>query len=482
MVVVDGNKQAETLGELVDTFFDLLVTSDLPRPQTIPALDVLPGQRLSPHSEISEQRAVGSVAAGVAARPPSPLRRWRRRCCAPKPAEFYRQLALTLRVGEEIPLEDLLAHLESIGYEKRDPVEMVGEYSLRGGILDIFPAEASKPIRIELFGDQIESIRRFDVETQRSVLKIAETTLLPLAEYPKSREVLQAIAEEVDVAEPRRSVSGLGIAGAAGAAARGIAVFAGGASAGCIGRAGADRRGGRAGCGSGWRRAIGRIRARRRRIFIRWPELQRGAGAQGGAGAARAGADHGRAGGRAWPGARIAALAGVSRQHAGRDRARRAIWWSRLSRGLLRAIQRRTGAPGRHFPGVLGALPAGPRSGGCHAALSGRAGLRGGRGGQHSAGEGAGAARRRVPGRTHRGVRLRRSVRYLRAGREARPGEIATGGVHRRPGRSQARRLRGARRARRRPIPGHARDRAGREQGRLHAARIRRRTRSCMFR
>ncbi len=201
MVVVDGNKEAETLGELVDTFFDLLVTGDLPRPHIIPALDVLPSQRLSPHSEISEQRAVGlwrlaSRRTSITITPvASALLRT-------EPAEFYRQLALTLRTGEEIPLEDLLAHLESIGYEKRDPVEMVGEYSLRGGILDIFPAEASQPIRIELFGDLIESIRRFDVETQRSVMKIAETTLLPLVEYPKSRALFQQIADETEVPSP----------------------------------------------------------------------------------------------------------------------------------------------------------------------------------------------------------------------------------------------------------------------------------------
>jgi len=201
IVVVDGNKEAETLGELVGTFFDLLVTSDFPAPQTIPALDVLPWQRLSPHSEISEQRAVGlwRLASGKATITITPVASALLRT---EPAEFYRQLALTLRAGEEIPLEDLLAHLESIGYEKRDPVEMVGEYAMRGGILDIFPAEASKPIRIELFGDLIESIRRFDVETQRSVLRIPETTLLPLAEYPKSREVLRAIAEEVEVPSP----------------------------------------------------------------------------------------------------------------------------------------------------------------------------------------------------------------------------------------------------------------------------------------
>jgi transcription-repair coupling factor (superfamily II helicase) len=201
LVVVDGNKEAETLGELIETFFELLVTSELPRPQIIPAIDVLPAQRLSPHSEISAERAVGlwRLAAGKTTITVTPLASALLRTEAP---EFYRQLALSLRVGEEIPLQDLLAHLESIGYEKREPVEMVGEYSLRGGILDIFPAEASKPIRIELFGDLIESIRRFDVETQRSVMKISETTLLPLVEYPKSRELLHDLSEQIDVASP----------------------------------------------------------------------------------------------------------------------------------------------------------------------------------------------------------------------------------------------------------------------------------------
>jgi transcription-repair coupling factor (superfamily II helicase) len=110
-------------------------------------------------------------------------------------AEFYRQLALTLRTGEELPLEDLVQHLESIGYERREPVELVGEYSVRGGILDVFPAESSRPARIEFFGDEIESIRQFDVASQRSVLKTTSVTLLPLAEYPRSRPLLRQLAE-----------------------------------------------------------------------------------------------------------------------------------------------------------------------------------------------------------------------------------------------------------------------------------------------
>jgi transcription-repair coupling factor (superfamily II helicase) len=198
IVVVDGNKQAEALFELAGTFFDLLVQRpDLPRPQLIPALDVLPHQRLSPHSEITEQRGIGLWRLAVQKVPVTiaPVASALLRTEAP---EFYRQLALTLRSGEEIPMDLLTSHLESIGYERREPVEMVGEYSVRGGILDVFPAESNRPVRVEFFGDEIESIRRFDVETQRSILKVSEAMVLPLVEYPRSRALFHELAAQID--------------------------------------------------------------------------------------------------------------------------------------------------------------------------------------------------------------------------------------------------------------------------------------------
>ena len=200
-VVVDGNKEAETLLETLEVFFEMFFEGqDLPAPQLLPAFDVLPHQHLSPHNEIAEKRAVtlwrlatGAVPVTVIPIASALLRT--------EPADFYRQLALTLRVGEEIPLDDLVQHLQSIGYEKRDPVEMVGEFSVRGGILDVFPAEASKPVRVEFFGDEVESIRQFDVESQRSVLKVTSTNLLPLAEYPRSRSLLNELARAAEQAE-----------------------------------------------------------------------------------------------------------------------------------------------------------------------------------------------------------------------------------------------------------------------------------------
>ena len=70
---------------------------------------------------------------------------------------------------------------------------MPGEYALRGGILDVYSPEAERPVRIELFGDEVESIRKFDPATQRSSSPADEITLLPLSETPVGDELLGAI-------------------------------------------------------------------------------------------------------------------------------------------------------------------------------------------------------------------------------------------------------------------------------------------------
>ena len=206
IVVVDGNQEAEALSEAVATFFRLLAADDHDSPQLLPALDVLPLQKLSPHAEILEARAVGlwRLASGRAPITVLPVASAMLRV---EPAAYYRQLALHLRTGDEVPLDDVVRHLESVGYERREPVEMIGEYSVRGGIVDAFSPEAAKPVRVDLFGDQVESMRRFDVESQRSVLKIDECTLLPLTEFQQSRDVLAPLhALMVQAGTPEREL------------------------------------------------------------------------------------------------------------------------------------------------------------------------------------------------------------------------------------------------------------------------------------
>lgn len=207
IIVVDGNKRAEELFEAVETFYSLLIgRRDTAGPQLLPALDVLPMQGMSPHAEVCEQRAIGLWRLATRTVPITimPVASALLRI---ESADFYRQLALHLHVGEEVPLQDVLAHLESVGYERREPVEMVGEYSVRGGILDVYSPESAKPVRLDLFGDLVESIRRFDVESQRSVLKVEDAVLLPLTEYQKSRALLAGLGERLrDAGVPAREL------------------------------------------------------------------------------------------------------------------------------------------------------------------------------------------------------------------------------------------------------------------------------------
>jgi transcription-repair coupling factor (superfamily II helicase) len=204
LLVADGSQRAELLTELTGTFFDLLVgRPEAGKPQLLPALDVLPGQKLSPHTEIAEQRAIGlwRMAAGSVPLTIAPIGSALQRV---HDADYYRRLAIDLHTGDELPLDVIEQHLRSIGYERHDPVEMVGEYSIRGGILDVFGAESQRPLRIEFFGDEIESIRRFEVESQRSVMKISTAQVLPLIEQPRSGATFPGWEFAAALEEPKR--------------------------------------------------------------------------------------------------------------------------------------------------------------------------------------------------------------------------------------------------------------------------------------
>jgi transcription-repair coupling factor (superfamily II helicase) len=158
----------------------------------LPAHDVLPFENLSPHPDIQEQRAktLWKIATGEASIVVAPVE-----AAAMKlfPAPFYAGLAQILHRGEEVDVETLLAHLMSIGYSGADIVEMPGQFTRRGGILDIYSPEADRPVRFEFFGDEIESIRKFDPDTQRSAAPLDEARLLPLTETPVSERLLAAV-------------------------------------------------------------------------------------------------------------------------------------------------------------------------------------------------------------------------------------------------------------------------------------------------
>jgi transcription-repair coupling factor (superfamily II helicase) len=159
---------------------------------TLPTRDVLPFQNLSPHPEIQEERAAAlwKIASGAVSIVIAPIAATTIRLAS---TEYYTDLARTIRRGETIDTEPLLEHLNTVGYSSSDVVEMPGQYALRGGILDVYSPEADRPVRIEFFGDEVESIRKFDPATQRSSSPVDEALLLPLTETPVREDLLGAI-------------------------------------------------------------------------------------------------------------------------------------------------------------------------------------------------------------------------------------------------------------------------------------------------
>ncbi len=98
------------------------------------------------------------------------------------PPEILRQKSVLLKKGEEIPLESILVSLLSAGYKRVDAVEGVGQFSCRGGIVDFFSPDDEEPVRIELWGDTIDTMCRFDVQSQRRTVNIDEILIAPSKE------------------------------------------------------------------------------------------------------------------------------------------------------------------------------------------------------------------------------------------------------------------------------------------------------------
>jgi transcription-repair coupling factor (superfamily II helicase) len=152
----------------VDDYADDVGTFAGVKPEVLPAWDRLP-REAGPGDEVFGRRL--RVAKAMASETPpryvvAPFQALLQPL--PKP-ELIARGARTIRVGDSVPIEELTEWLVSKGMDRVDVVEIAGEFSLRGGILDLFPPDASEPVRVEFFGDEVESIRPFDPETQRSL-------------------------------------------------------------------------------------------------------------------------------------------------------------------------------------------------------------------------------------------------------------------------------------------------------------------------
>uniref|UniRef100_A0A7V4XRH1 Transcription-repair-coupling factor n=1 Tax=Acidobacterium capsulatum TaxID=33075 RepID=A0A7V4XRH1_9BACT len=224
VLLVADNKAADAMHLALRAGCELTGAIAPERVLKLPAHDVLPFENMSPHPEVQEQRAttLWKIATGDASIVIAPIE-----AAAMKlfPAPFYGGLAQVLRRGEEIDVDMLLTHLASVGYEQVDVVEMPGQYTRRGGILDVYSPETDRPVRMEFFGDEIETMRKFDPESQRSQSPLDEARLLPLTETPVTERLLAAVHARLSGARFETNDEGEMVAEMV--AAGGVSVFPG---------------------------------------------------------------------------------------------------------------------------------------------------------------------------------------------------------------------------------------------------------------
>jgi transcription-repair coupling factor (superfamily II helicase) len=162
-----------------------------------PAPGPAPYRGLARHPEALLRRAAALHAArrgtlaGLVASPAGLLRPSLRR-------ELFETRAFSLGSGEEMTPEILLEALDEAGYVREDPVSAPGQVAHRGGILDFFPPDREDPVRLEFFGDTIETLRAFDPETQRSREHLKRIDVLPLSDVFPTRSLLQALPGRIE--------------------------------------------------------------------------------------------------------------------------------------------------------------------------------------------------------------------------------------------------------------------------------------------
>ena len=188
LIIAAGAREAESLFDDLNFF---LGEEDSPVPlrrrvQLFPSWEVLPFEKLSPHPENIAGRLEGlyrlveDPAPILIATPAALMQRV-------IPKESLKRSYLYLVAGEELRRDSLLQHLVAWGFQNVPLVEERGDFSLRGGIVDIFSPGYGRPLRLEFDGDRLESIREFNPSTQRSERLQEEILLLPMKEFSLKR-------------------------------------------------------------------------------------------------------------------------------------------------------------------------------------------------------------------------------------------------------------------------------------------------------
>ena len=157
---------------------------------TLPDWETLPYDNFSPHQDIISERLnafhrLPTMASGVLLVPITTLMQ------RSPPVHYVAGNSLALDIGQALDSNTLIKNLTLNGYRAVDTVYEHGEYAVRGSLLDIFPMGSHLPYRIDLFDAEIESLRTFDPETQRTIEKVDAVRLLPAREFPLSEDALR---------------------------------------------------------------------------------------------------------------------------------------------------------------------------------------------------------------------------------------------------------------------------------------------------
>ncbi len=150
---------------------------------TLPDWEILPYDSFSAHPDIVSERIstlnqITHLQQGVVIVPVATLLH------RLPPMNYLAGNSFTLTTGQDLPQTQFRQRLDQAGYLLTETVSQAGEYALRGGLIDLYPMGSHAPLRIELFDDEIESLRYFDADTQRTTALITEFNLLPAREFP----------------------------------------------------------------------------------------------------------------------------------------------------------------------------------------------------------------------------------------------------------------------------------------------------------
>jgi transcription-repair coupling factor (superfamily II helicase) len=184
LVVTRSSHQAQVLARDLE----LLNTGELPV-LPFPDHETLPYDPFSPHPDIIAGRLrtlarLSTLERGVVLAPVGALLQ------RLPPAGYILQRSFNLAVGDRLVIEAFRRQLDHAGYSATEQVYQVGQYAVRGSVVDLYPAGSAAPYRLDLFDEEIDSIRAFDPDSQRSTGKVDAIEMLPAREYPCDEEAL----------------------------------------------------------------------------------------------------------------------------------------------------------------------------------------------------------------------------------------------------------------------------------------------------